>query len=248
MVPEPTKTPVPTATPVPTPSVLTPTETPELTSPAPTSTPVPTQSLEPECRKNFVLRNGECICDGANFVLRGGNCYHKCGEEKISPDDICVCSDGYEKNDFGNCSKKCTIKHTHLSKFGECECDENFIEKDGKCICDEKESDLIGDKCLLKPGEHEERIINGDNVKYSCKPGYDYDINRFCQKKEDGSINKKQSVWQRFLAKKPEQCYDKEGGYWFSRYENGTALCRRSSRVWNCPDESCKKINKRNKK
>lgn len=174
-----TPVPTPLATPTPTPTIApAPTR-----SPVPTSTSVPTQSHEPECRENFIVENGECICDRKNFISRGGNCYPICGTEAaLSDSSLCVCPDGYEKNDFGNCSKRCTMKHAHLSKFGKCECDENFIEKNGRCICDEKESDLIGDKCLLKPGKHEERIINGDDVKYRCKPGYEYDKDKICQK------------------------------------------------------------------
>lgn len=152
-------------------------------SPVPTVTPVPAESPEPKCKENFIVENGECICNRKNFILRGGNCYPECGIEAAFPDSSkCVCPDGYVKNDFGNCSKRCTVKHTHLSKFGECECDENFIEKNGRCICNEKDNELIGDKCLLKPGKHEKRVINGDVVDYICESGYEHDKDKICQK------------------------------------------------------------------
>ncbi len=127
------------------------------------------------------------------------------------------------------------MKHAHLSKFGKCECDENFIEKNGRCICDEKESDLIGDKCLLKPGKHEERIINGDDVDYRCESGYEYDKNRFCKKEK--TMPKSRPI---------EQCYDKNKGFWLIIYDNGTRVCNNNGNIKECPKKSCSKINKQN--
>lgn len=173
--PEPTKSPTPVPTPTSTPS---PTKT-----PIPTATTVPAESPEPKCGENFILKDDECICERESFILRGGNCYPVCGTKAAFPDSSkCICPYGYEKNDFGSCSKRCTMKYAHLSKFGECECDENFIKKNSECICNEKDDELIGDKCLHKPGKHEKRVINGDVVDYICEPGYEYDKNRVCQK------------------------------------------------------------------
>ena len=253
-VPEPAKNLTPTSTPVPTPSVTPtpklmgtsePTEVTKSTkSSVPTATPVPTQSFEPKCGENFILKNDKCICDEVNFVLRGGNCYHKCGAEKTSPDDLCVCPDGYEIDTYNkNCRKKC-MEYAYLSDVtGECICNENFIKKDDECICDERDSDLIGGKCLLKPGEHEKRVINGDIVDYICEPGYKHDKDKFCQK----VISKKRGLWGWLFAKRPEQCYNEKKDYWLNRYENGTATCRRNGQIWDCSNKSCKEINKRNK-
>lgn len=179
--------PTPLATPTPTPtSTPSPTKT-----PIPTATTVPAESPEPKCGENFILKDDKCICERESFILRGGNCYPVCGTKAAFPDSSkCICPYGYEKNDFGNCSKRCTMKHAHLSKFGKCECDENFIEKNDGCICDKNESNLIGDKCLLKPGEHEKRVINGDDVNYICDPGYKRDKNNICQEDTKEPVNK----------------------------------------------------------
>lgn len=153
----------------------TPTAAPEPTrSPAPTSTPVPTQSPEPECRENFILEGDECICERESFILRGGNCYPVCGTAEALSDSICVCPDEYEKDDFGNCQPK----------------------------CDKKTSDLIGDKCLPKPGKHEKRVINGDVFNYICDPGYKHDKNNICQKdtKEPVDNPKKSSLFGGFFG------------------------------------------------
>lgn len=186
------------------------TPTPEPTkSPAPTATMVPAESSEPKCGENFILKYDECICDERqNFILRGGNCYPICGTEAASPDSICVCPDKYEKDDFGNCQPK----------------------------CDKKTSDLIGDKCLPKPRKHEKRVINGDVVDYICEPGYEYDKNRVCQKKE--TMSKSKII---------DQCYDNGKRFWFIIYDNGTKVCNEDGKIWDCPNESCREINKRNK-
>lgn len=136
-----------------------------------------------KCEPNQKRVGLECVCDESKGFLTGknGKCYKKVECEGLETPNadftFCECKAPNRKNpSTGKCEPipvmaKCDPTTQILnSKTNKCECAPGFKkDKSGNCVkdCDLSKNEMIGDKCLPKCKENEQRDERG---KCFCPP------------------------------------------------------------------------------